>query len=75
MVLTLSRSWQHRTDTVIVGSLWRNGCVMMYRAGHTVVRAKELNAERVTQLGVVNNTDIYRIMYYTLFGRWLGESR
>jgi len=40
-------------------------------AGGIVVRAKGLNAERVTQLGVVDNTDIYRIMYYTLFGKWL----
>jgi len=40
-------------------------------AGGIVVRAKGLNAERVTQLGVVDNTDIYRIMYYTLFDKWL----
>ncbi|MCL0067930.1 hypothetical protein M1N67_03255 [Peptococcaceae bacterium] len=40
-----------------------------------VVRAKGLNANLVTELGVVDNTDIYRIMYYTLFGEWLGEAR
>ncbi|MCL0063546.1 alkaline phosphatase [Peptococcaceae bacterium] len=38
-----------------------------------VARAKGLNANLVTELGVVDNTDIYRIMYYTLFGEWLGE--
>jgi alkaline phosphatase len=41
--------------------------------GDILARAKGLNAERVTRLGVVDNTDIYRIMYYTLFGKWLGE--
>jgi len=40
-------------------------------AGGIVVRAKGLNAELVAQLGIVDNTDIYRIMYYTLFDRWL----
>ncbi|MCL0094546.1 alkaline phosphatase [Dehalococcoidales bacterium] len=40
-----------------------------------VARAKGLNANLVTELGVVDNTDIYRIMYYTLFGEWLGEAR
>ncbi|MBT9164002.1 MAG: Alkaline phosphatase [Chloroflexi bacterium] len=40
-------------------------------SGGIVARAKGLNAERVTELGVVDNTDIYRIMYYTLFDRWL----
>ncbi|MCL0083911.1 hypothetical protein M1N77_05235, partial [Thermodesulfovibrionales bacterium] len=40
-------------------------------AGGVVVRAKGLNAEMVTQKGVVDNTDIYRIMYYTLFGEKL----
>ena len=40
--------------------------------GHVVARAKGLNANVVTELGVVDNTDIYRIMYYTLFGEWLG---
>jgi len=39
--------------------------------GGILARAKGLNAERVSELGVVDNTDIYRIMYYTLFGRWL----
>jgi alkaline phosphatase len=38
-----------------------------------LARAKGLNAEKVTELGVVDNTDIYRIMYYTLFGEWLGD--
>ncbi|MCL0060599.1 alkaline phosphatase [Dehalococcoidia bacterium] len=38
-----------------------------------VARAKGLNANLVTELGIVDNTDIYRIMYYTLFGEWLGE--
>ncbi|MCL0052837.1 alkaline phosphatase [Peptococcaceae bacterium] len=42
-------------------------------SGGVVVRAKGLNAELVTELGVVDNTDIYRIMYYTLFEEWLGE--
>jgi len=36
-----------------------------------LVRAKGLNADKVSRLGVVDNTDIYRIMYYTLFNRWL----
>lgn len=36
-----------------------------------LARAKGLNAERLSALGVVDNTDIYRIMYYTLFDRWL----
>jgi len=40
-------------------------------SGGIIVRAMGLNAERVTQLGVVDNTDIYRIMYYTLFGKLL----
>jgi hypothetical protein len=30
-----------------------------------------MNAERVNELGVVDNTDIYRLMYLTLFGSWL----
>ncbi|MCI2425196.1 alkaline phosphatase [Candidatus Acetothermia bacterium] len=42
-------------------------------AGGIVVRAKGLNAELIDELGILDNTDIYRIMYYTLFGRWLGE--
>lgn len=42
-------------------------------SGGIVARAKGLNAEKVTRLGVVDNIDIYRIMYYTLFGEWLGE--
>jgi alkaline phosphatase len=41
--------------------------------GGILARAKGLNADRVARLGVVDNTDIYRIMYYTLFGKWLGE--
>ncbi|MCL0065401.1 5'-nucleotidase C-terminal domain-containing protein [Dehalococcoidia bacterium] len=44
-------------------------------SGGIVARAKGLNADLVTELGVVDNTDIYRIMYYTLFGQWLGEAR
>jgi alkaline phosphatase len=40
-------------------------------AGGIVARAEGLNAERVTELGVVDNTDIYRLMYLTLFGNWL----
>jgi alkaline phosphatase len=36
-----------------------------------LARAKGLNAQRLSALGVVDNTDIYRIMYYTLFDRWL----
>jgi alkaline phosphatase len=40
-------------------------------SGGIVARAKGLNADKVSQLGVVDNTDIYRIMYYTLFDRWL----
>ena len=40
-------------------------------AGGLVARAEGLNAERVKELGVVDNTDIYRLMYLTLFGRWL----
>ncbi len=40
-------------------------------AGGVVAGAKGLNAELLTELGVVDNTDIYRVMYYTLFGRWL----
>jgi alkaline phosphatase len=44
-------------------------------SGHVLARAKGLNAEVVRELGIVDSTDIYRIMYYTLFGRWLGKSR
>jgi alkaline phosphatase len=40
-------------------------------AGDIVVRAEGLNADRVKELGVVDNTDIYRLMYLTLFGKWL----
>jgi len=40
-------------------------------AGGILVRAEGINAERVRELGVVDNTDIYRLMYLTLFGRWL----
>lgn len=36
-----------------------------------LARAKGLNAQRLSALGVVDNTDIYRIMYYTLFDRWI----
>ncbi|MCL0049588.1 alkaline phosphatase [Peptococcaceae bacterium] len=44
-------------------------------SGGIVARAKGLNADLITELGVVDNTDIYRIMYYTLFEEWLGEAR
>ena len=40
-------------------------------AGGIVARAEGLNAERVEELGLVDNTDIYRLMYLTLFNRWL----
>lgn len=40
-------------------------------AGGLLVRAEGLNAERVSELVVVDNTDIYRLMYWTLFDRWL----
>ena len=40
-------------------------------SGGIVVRAKGLNADMVSQFGVVDNTDIYSIMYYTMFNRWL----
>lgn len=36
-----------------------------------LARAKGLNGDRINYLGVVDNTDIYRIMFYTLFDRWL----
>ena len=42
-------------------------------SGVVLARALGLNAELVTKLGIVDNTDIYRIMYYTLFNRWLGK--
>jgi len=40
-------------------------------AGDILVRAEGLNASRVRELGVVDNTDIYRLMYLTLFNEWL----
>jgi alkaline phosphatase len=40
-------------------------------AGDILVRAEGKNADLVRKLGVVDNTDIYRIMYVTLFGKWL----
>lgn len=40
-------------------------------SGGIIARAKGLNAGKVSYLGVVDNTDIYRIMYYTLFNIWL----
>lgn len=40
-------------------------------AGDILVRAEGLGAGRVRELGVVDNTDIYRLMYLTLFDRWL----
>lgn len=38
-------------------------------SGSVVARAHGLNADRMK--GKVDNTDIYRIMYLTLFGKWL----
>ncbi|HSV30410.1 MAG TPA: alkaline phosphatase [Atribacteraceae bacterium] len=43
--------------------------------GGILARAQGLNAGIVTELGVVDNIDIYRILYYTLFDEWLGEPR
>ncbi len=40
-------------------------------SGGVLVRAKGMNANKVTELGVVDSTDIYRIMYYSLFNKWL----
>lgn len=40
-------------------------------SGGILARAIGLNAQKVTELGVIDNTDIYRIKYYTLFDRWL----
>ena len=40
-------------------------------AGGVLARAKGLNAELVSEMRVVDNTDIYRLMYYTLFNVWL----
>ncbi|MCL0061037.1 alkaline phosphatase [Dehalococcoidia bacterium] len=60
------------------GNRWPFGVAWAIRhdlSGGIVARAKGLNANLVTELGVVDNTDIYRIMYYTLFGEWLGEAR
>lgn len=39
--------------------------------GGVVARAKGLHAEKVSAMGVVDNTDIYRLLYYTLFRAWL----
>jgi len=60
------------------GNRWQFAVAWAYRfdvAGGVLARAKGLNANLVTELGVVDNTDIYRIMYYTLFGEWLGKPR
>lgn len=38
-------------------------------SGSVVARAEGLNSERMK--GKIDNTDIYRIMYLTLFGKWL----
>ncbi len=43
-------------------------------SGGIMVRSKGLNADKVSSLGVVDSTDIYRIMYYSLFNKWLPES-
>ena len=40
-------------------------------SGGIVARAKGLNADKVSSLGIVDNTDIYRIIYDTLFDKWL----
>jgi alkaline phosphatase len=40
-------------------------------AGDILVRAEGINANRVEEMDVVDNTDIYRLMYLTLFGEWL----
>jgi alkaline phosphatase len=45
--------------------------VMTDVTGNVLVRAEGLNAGRVRELGVVSDTDIYRLMYLTLFDRWL----
>jgi alkaline phosphatase len=37
--------------------------------GSVIARAHGLNADRMH--GKIDNTDIYRIMYLTLFGIWL----
>jgi len=42
-------------------------------SGGILARAKGMNAERVSKMGVVDNTDIYRLMYYTLFNKWLSQ--
>ncbi|MBS7790580.1 alkaline phosphatase [Roseococcus sp. SDR] len=38
-------------------------------SGAILVRAVGLNAERVSQAGTMDNVDVYRLMYRTLFGR------
>ena len=48
------------------GIAWAGGADML---GGIVVRAEGLNAELLPS--TVDNTDIYRMMYATLFGRWL----
>jgi alkaline phosphatase len=40
-------------------------------AGDILARAEGVNAVRLREMGVVDNTDIYRLMYLTLFGEWL----
>lgn len=40
-------------------------------SGGVLVRAKGLNAKKVSKMGIVDNTDIYHLMYYTLFNKWL----
>ena len=37
--------------------------------GSVVARSAGLNADRLT--GTIDNTEIYRVMYLTLFGKWL----
>jgi alkaline phosphatase len=48
------------------------GILFVDLAGGVVLRAEGLNADRVHQLGgVVDSTNVYRLTYLTLFGRWL----
>jgi len=37
--------------------------------GSVIARAEGMNSDRMK--GKIDNTDIYRIMYLTLFGKWL----
>lgn len=44
-------------------------------SGGILARGIGKNADIISKLGVVDNTDIYRIMYYTLFDKWLAKRR